>query len=272
MQLPPHPLLAGLVKHHLILETDADRPLNFRLFSDGNPGIVFHYKNPLKQYAGDPMALAVQPKSFIYGQISHYNDLTGNGKLGMLVVVLQPYGINSLLGMAASELNNCTIPLSDIFGQEANELEQKVIGASGTDQKIKWIEKFLMQKSGCLNNPDPVFKESLFEIYKQQGLVTIRELLAKIPITERQLERKFREYTGRSPKQFSDTIRFHHFLKQLQSQASKKKISDVIYESGYYDPSHLNNYFRKITGLTPLQYKNSHLLLANNFMQLSQRA
>jgi AraC-like DNA-binding protein len=270
MQLPPHPLLTGLIKHYLILETYEDLSLNYRLFSDGNPGIVFHYKNPLTQYDGDRTVRSVQPKSFIYGQVSHYNDLTGNGKLGMLVVVLQPYGIYSLLGMPATELNNSIVQLSDLFGQEGAEVEEKVIGGASTEKKIQYIEKFFIKKSAFIKDPDPIFKESLFEIYKQQGLVTIRELLAKIPITERQLERKFREYTGRSPKQFSDTIKFQHFLKRLQTQAGIKKISDIIYDSGYYDPSHLNNYFKKMAGFTPMQYKSGHLRLANNFMQLSQ--
>ena len=272
MQLSPHPLLAGLIKHYLILETDADLILNFRLFSDGNPGIVFHYKNPLTQCAGDRRARVVQPKSFIYGQISHYNDLKGNGKLGMLVVVLQPYGIYSLLGISASELNDHMVQLSDIFGQEASDLEQKVIDAASANLRIQWIEKFFLKKSASIRDPDPLFKESLLEIYRQQGLSTIRELLAKIPVTERQLERKFKEYIGNTPKQFSDTIKFQHFLKRLQMQAPGKKISDSIYDSGYYDPSHLNNYFKKTAGFTPMQYKNAHLLLANNFMQLSQPA
>ncbi len=269
MQVPPHPLLTGLIKHYLILESETENKLHFRLFPDGKPGIVFHYKNPLTQFAGDRDGAALQPRAFIYGQISRYNDLTGNGNLGMLVVVLQPDGIYSLLGIPAGELNNHTVPLSDVFGREANGLEEKLISATGADQKIQCIEKFLLKKLSGIRSRDPLFKESLFEIYKHGGVITIRELLSKIPVTERQLERKFKTYTGRSPKNFSDTIKFQHFLKQLQSQKINKKISDIVYDGGYYDPSHLNNYFKKITGLTPVQYKNGLHLLASNFMQLS---
>src|SRR6266566_1008577 len=103
MQLSASYPLFHIVKHYLILESEEDLHLNYRLFSDGNPGIVFHFKDPLIQYTDDHLAGNPQPNSFIYGQITRYNDLRSDGELGMLVVVLQPYGIYSLLGIAACE-------------------------------------------------------------------------------------------------------------------------------------------------------------------------
>jgi len=96
--------------------------------------------------------------------------------------------------------------------------------------------------------------------------------LKKIPVTERQLERKYNKYIGTSPKKFSDIIKFQHFLKLLHLHQADRKMTDVVYDGGYYDQSHLNNYFKKTTGLTPWQYKMDHQLLAINFMQLSPNA
>jgi hypothetical protein len=75
MQLAPSALLSHIVKHYLIVKGEEDAHLNYRLFSDGNPGFVFHFKNPLIQYESNQMKGTAQPKSFIYGQITHYNDL-----------------------------------------------------------------------------------------------------------------------------------------------------------------------------------------------------
>ncbi len=97
MQLAPSPSLSHIVKHYLVLEREEDMNLNYRLFSDGNPGLVFHFKYPLIQYGGNQQTGIIQPRSFIYGQISHYNDLKSVGELGMVVVVMQPYGIFNLL-------------------------------------------------------------------------------------------------------------------------------------------------------------------------------
>ena len=106
MQLAPSPSLSHIVKHYLILEREEDIALYYRLFSDGNPGLVFHFKRPLIQYGENNLDGMIQPKSFVYGQITHYNDLRSGGELGMLVAVLHPYGLHNLLQVSASEMND----------------------------------------------------------------------------------------------------------------------------------------------------------------------
>jgi AraC-like DNA-binding protein len=272
MQLAPSASLSHIVKHFLILKRAEDIDLNYRLFSDGNPGLVFHFKHPLIQYEDHQKTETIQPKSFIYGQITHYNDLRSSGELGMLVVVLQPYGIYNLLRINASDMNNCVIRLADLFGREALDLEDRILNADSVAHIILSVEQFLMKKGVYVKDADPVFEESLQFIYDHKGILTIEELLKKIPVTERQLERKYNKYIGTTPKKFSDIIKFQHFLKRLQRHRLDEKMTDAIYDGGYYDQSHLNNYFKKTTGLTPWQYKLDHRLLALNFMQLSQNA
>ncbi len=272
MQLAPSPSLSHIVKHFLVLERAEDLHLNYRLFSDGNPGLVFHFKHPLIQYDANRRTGINQPNSFIYGQISRYNDLKSNGELGMLVVVFQPYGIYNLLHSSASELNDRSIPLADLFGREAQDLEDQILNASHVFQMIHAVEEFLSKKEVHAGDRDPAFEESLQLIYRFKGIITVEELLKKIPITERQLERKYNKYIGTTPKKFSDIIKFQYFLKQLQHRRPDEKMTHAAYNGGYYDQSHLNNYFKKTTGLTPRQYKLDHYPLAVNFIQLASYA
>jgi AraC-like DNA-binding protein len=272
MQLAPSIYVSHIVKHYLVLERAEDSNLNYRLFSDGNPGLVFHFKQPLIQCGDNYRKETIQPRSFIYGQISHYNDLRSGGALGMLVVVLQPFGLYNLLNIPASEMCNCVIPLSDLFGREAPDLEERVLQAGHVSQTIHIVEQFLLKKAAGAKDEDPAFKESLQLIYRHKGMIPIEALLKKIPATERQLERKYNKYIGAGPKKFSDIVKFQHFLKLLQQQRPDSKMTDAVYEAGYYDQSHLINYFKKTTGLTPRQYKTGPHLLAVNFMQISPAA
>jgi len=307
MQWRPSPWLSGIVKHYLVVEAERAPSLNYRLFSDGNPGIVFHFGEPLKQTAASELAATdimpaeralqpdrfspdrarssggFQPRSFLYGQITHYNDWLSDGKLGMLVVVLQPAGISSLVRTPAHELNDSLIRLSDLFGQEAIDLEEQVIGAcqpgplmeglSGRTfhpghPAIRCVEQFLLKKMKDSPGPDPFIEEALQLIADSRGLVRMDELLREIPVTQRQLERKFKAAIGMSPKKMTDIIKLQYFLKLLQQHPADNNLSDVVYEVGYYDQAHLNNYFKKMVGLTPRQYKVYPHLLAVNFMQL----
>lgn len=266
MQLAPSPYLSNIVKHYLVLESDHDKQLNYRLFSDGNPGVVFYFKTPLMQYTADHLKVQTHPHSFIYGQITRYQDLVSVGKLSMLVVVLQPYGIYALSRMPATELNDNVVNLKELFGPESTYLEEQVLNAIDTKSRINFIERFLFKKLAGVHYPDKVLAGALKIINDHKGNISVTNLLDVLPVTERQLERKFKDYIGISPKRFTDTVRLQHFLKLLQSHPSNSKIADAVYEGGYYDQAHLNNYFKRSIGLTPSQYKSNNLL-AINFMQ-----
>lgn len=269
MQLPPQRLLQGLVKHYLILDQKAAEQQAYRMFSDGNPGIVFHLRDPLMQWDEDRLLPQLQPRSFVYGQLTHYNTIVSNGHLYMIVVVLEPHSLFTHFHIPAHELNDQTIPLEELSGQQARDLEEQVLSASSIDIAINNIESFLLKLVMQFNNLTADISQAMKVIYQHGGIITIENLLNKLPVTERQLERKFREYIGTTPKRFADTIKFQHLLKLFQKQTDKDKTAELIYKSGYYDQAHLVKNFRRMTGLTPTHYKATAQMLAINLMPLS---
>jgi AraC-like DNA-binding protein len=269
MQIAPHPLLSAIVKHYLLIAHDQRVAMNFRIFSDGNPGIVFHLKDPLLQYNQLHTFASKQPGSFVYGQITHYNDITSTGELAMLIIVLQPNALLTLLGLHAYELNNNTVPLKDLFGQDALDLEDRIANATNLPAAAAIAEQFLLKKIASTNKIANITGRAINIIHANKGIISIKNLLNAMPVTERQLERKFNEEVGISAKKFIDAVKFQNYLKQLQKLSSIKELSSLSYACGYYDQAHLNNFFRKHTGITPLQYKANHNLLAINFMPLA---
>jgi transcriptional regulator GlxA family with amidase domain len=187
----------------------------------------------------------------------------------MIAVVLQPYSLFTHFHTSAYELNNNTVALADLFGQEARDTEEQVVTALTIDTAIGIIEKFLLKRLMRLNRLSSDMALAMDFICQHQGIITIDSLLRTVPVTERQLERKFREYIGTSPKRFADTIKFQHLLKLLQRQPDQDKIAELIYKSGYYDHAHLNNNFKKMTGLTPNHYKDTPRMLAINLMPIN---
>jgi AraC-like DNA-binding protein len=268
MQLPPSPQLSHIVKHYLLLVGEKGASLNYRVFSDGNPGMVFHLHDPLMRYNESQVIEQAQPRSFVYGQLTRYNNIVSSGKLGMLVVVLQPYGIPALFRLPAHELNDATVKLNEIFGQEALDLEEQILALENTSAIIALVERFLINKCMLINKPDLLVNGALKLINSSKGNITIGGLLNALPVTERQLERKFNEHIGITPKKFSGIVKLHHFLKMLQKASVDKAIGNIVYDCGYYDQAHLNNFFKKSTGITPSEYQANKKLLAINFMPL----
>ncbi|WP_317162601.1 helix-turn-helix domain-containing protein [Myroides albus] len=72
-------------------------------------------------------------------------------------------------------------------------------------------------------------------------------------ISERTLERLVKQYVGMSPKVYSRIIRFQANLNLLR-ESSFKSLTELTYESGYFDQSHYIREFKTFTGSTPKQY------------------
>ncbi|WP_419701870.1 DUF6597 domain-containing transcriptional factor [Mucilaginibacter sp. NFX135] len=265
MQIPPSPHLSHIIKHYLILENNCTKQVNYRLFSDGNPGMVFYFKTPLIQQTA--AQISIHPNSFVYGQLTQYKDLLSTGELNILVVVFQSYGLYALSGIAAVDLNDGLIKLNELFKREGSDLEDQVLNETGIRNKIEHIESFVSKKLAGVQCPDKIITGALKLIDSHKGNISVSQLLNILPITEKQLERRFNHYIGISPKRFTAIMKLQYFLKNLQRQSSDTKIADVAYENGYYDQAHLNNYFKKNIGITPSAYKANNLL-AINFMQV----
>ena len=263
MQRAPAAILNQVVKHFLILENEEAILRHHRLSPDGHAGIVFYYREPFSTTAPLPV---VHPRSFVYGQISRFHDLSSGGRTGMLVVVLQPYGLHLLTGIPAHELTDQLISGPLIFGKEGLQLEEQIVLAADTGHRVQLIESFLVNKLQVSPVADPVLQQAVHQIYAHNGLLQVAQLTNILQLTERRLERKFRDNIGLSPKQFLRTIRFQYLLKLLQ-QAPDDSLTRLAYNAGYYDQSHFIHEFRLLAGITPGQYITQTRLLAINFMQ-----
>jgi len=267
MQFEPSKKLAPFIRHYLLLRADQAAEMTYRLFSDGQPGIVIPLtENMLISTSDCPFGTQL-PSMFIYGQMSGYRDLKIEGKMALLVVVLKPFALNSLFGIPAAELNDGIFLPSDLVGAEAIPFERKMAKSKSLRAVIDTIESFLFehfQKGSGLN---PGLLSSLELINRHDGLIRMDDLLKKLKVNERQLERLYHRQIGITPKKFMNIIRFQHFLKIFRSLSADSKLTTAVYQAGYYDQAHLNNYFKAMTGITPIEYKSKVNKLAINFLR-----
>lgn len=261
MQIAPAPILSSIVKHFLILENDQPALLRHRFSPDGHAGMVFYYRELFTQQA------LVHPRSFVYGQASQFHDLTSVGRIGMLIVVLQPHALHALTQHPAHLLTNRLVPSPDIFGPAAQELEEQILLAADNHSRVLLMEQFLISRLYNAPAADRITGAAVSLVYRYQGLAPVSLLAQELGITERHLERRFREDIGLSPKQFSRTIRFQYLLKLLQ-EGTEDNLTQTAYQAGYYDQSHFIREFRMLAGISPKQYR-AHPRLAINFMQLA---
>jgi transcriptional regulator GlxA family with amidase domain len=95
--------------------------------------------------------------------------------------------------------------------------------------------------------------KALHTLEANQGRVSIEDLATGTRLSSRQLEPKFRERVGISPKKLCRNIRFKNVFKHLTDFPAENWAS-VALACGYYDQAHMIRDFRHFTGVSPTVY------------------
>ncbi|BCX46197.1 transcriptional regulator [Haloferula helveola] len=83
--------------------------------------------------------------------------------------------------------------------------------------------------------------------------VNMSSMAAKVGLSSTQFNVRFRAILHMSPTEFLLTVRLQHVRRALV--ATKKAITQIAIECGFYDQSHLTRKFRRSFGITPAQYR-----------------
>lgn len=114
---------------------------------------------------------------------------------------------------------------------------------------------------GQKDHRDPEIRKAQEFIEKNlHERISIDELAASLAIGRRSFERRFRQATHNSVLEYIQRVKIEAAKRQFES--SRKNINEVMYEVGYSDSKAFRDLFRKITGLTPVAYRNKFNKLA----------
>jgi len=83
--------------------------------------------------------------------------------------------------------------------------------------------------------------------------ISVEYLSSKFAVGRRNFDRRFIKATGNTPVEYSQRVKIESAKKTLEN--NRKTVTEVMYEVGYSDVKAFREVFRKITGLSPLEYR-----------------
>lgn len=86
--------------------------------------------------------------------------------------------------------------------------------------------------------------------------ISIEQLSQRFTVGRRNFDRRFIKATGNTPIEYLQRVKIESAKKELET--SRKTVNEVMYEVGYTDVKAFREVFRKITGKSPLEYKNKY--------------
>lgn len=91
--------------------------------------------------------------------------------------------------------------------------------------------------------------------------ITIEKLAGLINTGRRTFERRFKEATNNTPVGYIQRVRIE--AAKLSFESSRKNVSEIMFNVGYTDTKAFRDIFKKITGLTPIEYRDKFARVAN---------
>lgn len=198
---------------------------------------------------------SITAHSLLSGQLKEYYDLKVSGHLSLFSIIFQPHGLMAFFDLPLRELFNQNVPLRFILKDVVGELENSLYEAQSFHSRKKVAEEFLLgriRKSKRKYEFDRI-RCSIEVINRAKGVVDIDDLSSTACLSRKQFERTFLEHVGTTPKQFLKTVRFQNAVNE-KSKNQDLSLTELTYQCGYYDQSHMTGDFQRLAGMTPSRY------------------
>jgi transcriptional regulator GlxA family with amidase domain len=104
-----------------------------------------------------------------------------------------------------------------------------------------------------LHGDEMVKKAQAYIESKLDEKVSIEHLSSKFSVGRRNFDRRFIKATGNTPGEYAQRVKIESAKKAFET--TRKTVNEVMYDVGYSDVKAFREVFRKLTGMSPLEYR-----------------
>lgn len=115
---------------------------------------------------------------------------------------------------------------------------------------------FMLFKGQKGHDDEEIKKAQNFIEENYQDKITVDQLADNSAISRRSFERRFKKATNNTVIEYIQRVKIEAAKRNFES--SRKNITQVMYDVGYTDTKAFRDVFKKITGLTPIEYRNKY--------------
>ena len=167
-------------------------------------------------------------------------------------IITDEQGIYSS-GGAFSYLNLILYLIEKYAGRDIAVLSAKVFAIELDRENQLSFTIFQGQKE---HEDEPIKKIQEFIENNFKEKITIDQLAAMQAIGRRNLERRFKKATSNTIVEYIQRVKMEAAKVSLES--SRENVNEVMYKVGYTDTKAFRTTFKRITGLSPIQYRTKY--------------
>ena len=166
-------------------------------------------------------------------------------------VRIRPGSAGAFLGMPASELRDCQVPASAVWGNQVVGLEERLAAAdlvgrlallAGIVAAREVVPDTLVSAAACVLGRSPA---------------RVSAVAAELGVSERNLHRRVLAAVGYGPKTLARVVRLRRLI-----ALGDEPLASRAFAAGYASQAHMNDEVRRLTGTTPVRFLKDATLTA----------
>jgi AraC-like DNA-binding protein len=266
---PKHPILHKYVRFYYFLKTeDADFETKYYAFPHTDTVLNIHQRANFE--IRDHYTRVYEDKNIKYNScvqgIREYPLLAHlQGKLDKITVLFKPMGINNF---GVNHFGDQYTSPSSVFTSWNNyssykEFLNEFYATTDTDKRIEIFEAFLIEIYQPIEI-DNLLVKAIDLLTSFNDNYSIEAISDRLEINVRTLNRSFKKNIGVTPVTYRKVARFRYSMQNKLVETNVKRLTDIAYQSNYYDQAYFNKIFRGLTGSNPQRFFNQVDRLADN--------
>lgn len=255
-------LLQDLKKTDLIIIPALSGDLNttLKLNKDFNPWIVKQYQKGAEAASLCVGAFLLASTGLLNGKECSSHWKTANEFREMFPevtladgrIVTEQQGLYSSGG--ATSYWSLLLHLVEKYAGREMAITASKVFALEIDRKSQ--SPFIMFNGQKKHEDEPIKQAQDFIENNVTEKISVENLASQFAIGTRHFERRFKKATNNTPIEYIQRVKIEAAKKLFER--SSKNVSEVMYDVGYSDTKAFRTIFKKITGLSPIGYRNKY--------------
>lgn len=250
----PSHLLAPYIDNYWELKGTPEYGMRIHILPDGCTDFIFTLGEVAE--AVEKESLIMQPyRSYFVGPMTKFSELVTYAKsVHMFGIRFLPCGLSCFTKLPLHEFVNSRINTGEMRAVFDDTFVERLCEQEHIEGRIRLVEGYLLAYlARHYQVADSHVTTAVNMINQSGGKRSVRSLMDEVCLCQRHFERKFKHYTGYTPKEYSRIIKFKNAVELLRNTTPSNLLTTAI-NAGYYDLAHFSKEIKSLSGSTPTSF------------------
>ena len=254
--IKPRPELAPFVESFWVFESPSGFPATDASIAapNGCAKLIIPYENSLVSIADGKTGISHEQRLYFVGNMDTSTLIQSSARpTGFIAIEFSPHGAFPIFGIPMGETFNALWECDGLFAHWSRRVRDVLCNIPDVSRKVAFIQEELILLLRKNDKGGRLVQYCVESLRSSGGRQSIKALEQHTGYSRRYLSLVFREQVGLSPKVLAGIFRFQTFYRKWAEGKSFDLIKEDLYEY-YYDQSHFNKEFRRMTGYSPAKF------------------